>query len=298
MRSKRILSLLVTALLILTSRSCSRGKRGVKEIRTRPIPVMVTTPRIGTIEKPIFLTAYVRGIREVKVYPDLPGKFQRFAVKQGEKVEKDTPILFLVRGIPGLNYPPVQVKAPVSGIVNLRPLEEGQYVTPQMPVATIFDTDSLRVIFHVPEKFAYNLKKGDWIKVKTGKGGWEKAKVIWKSSLLDQVSHTREVHAVTKSGDSALLPGAITEVEIPVVKRSHVLLIPANAILEEALPCVFVVKSGIAHKRVVKPGITNLKETEITEGLSEADTVVIRGQNLLKEGQPVAIKGIEGGKVE
>lgn len=296
MNKKGFLFALTLLFIILMSLSCSKsgGEKRAQRSKVQSIPVIVTTPRLGDIEKSLFLTAFVKGKREVTVYPDLPGKFQKFGVKQGEKVKKDTPILWLLRDIPGLNYPPVAVKAPVSGVVNLLPLEKGQYVVPKMPVATIFDTDTLKVIFRMPEKYAYTVKTGEWVKVKTVSGEWEKAKIFWMSSLLDPMSHTREVHAMMKSNEHTPLPGAITQVKVPVLKRSKVLVLPSNAILEEVLPYVFVVRSGVAHKKVVKLGISNLKETEIRDGLTQQDTVVIRGQNLLREGHTVTIEKSEG----
>ncbi len=293
-RMKLVLPVLI-ALLLLSS--CSRPSskvKGEKSSKSRTVPVVVTTPRFETIEKPLFLTAIVHGKGEVGVYPDLPGKFKGFAVHQGERVGKDQTIMWLVRDIPGANYPPVPVKAPTSGIVNLLPLEEGQLVTPQIQVATIVKTDSLKVVFHIPEKYAFRVKTGQRVLIETQKGHWMESRIKWMSSLLDAVTHTREAYALLEGKGLGILPGSVVQVKLSVVKKENVMVIPYDAVLKDALSYVYIVKDGIAHKRVVDLGITDFVNVEIRMGLTAEDSVVIVGQQLLKEGQPVKVESEEG----
>ena len=280
---------LISALLILISCKGSKSEVSKGNAKEEAVPVQVKTPIFGKIERPIFLTGKIRGIREVKVFPDLPGKFKKFAVNQGERVNKDQVILWLERDVPGLKYPPIPVKAPVGGIVSLRPLEEGQLITPNTSVATILESDSVKVIFHLPEKYAYQLKVGDLIQVRRRDGSWRKARVIWLSSLLDPISHTREVHAVLPNKGGEFLPGGVCEVKVPVERKEKALLIPLSAVMRDLLPFVFVVDSGIAKKRAVRIGITDFIMVEILDGLSPEDSVVVKGQTLLKEGTPVKV---------
>jgi multidrug efflux pump subunit AcrA (membrane-fusion protein) len=83
----------------------------------------------------------------------------------------------------------------------------------------------------------------------------------------------------------------ITEVKDNIVK------IPASAMVERfGESFVFVVEpdydSGegfVARRRNVKPGILIDGVLEITEGLSPADEIIIRGQTLLQDGAKINV---------
>jgi HlyD family secretion protein len=61
-------------------------------------------------------------------------------------------------------------------------------------------------------------------------------------------------------------------------------------------PYVYVVEDGVAHKRIVKTGITEGAKIEIIEGLKAGENLVVNGMNYLIDGikvEAVVLKDIK-----
>jgi HlyD family secretion protein len=72
--------------------------------------------------------------------------------------------------------------------------------------------------------------------------------------------------------------------------RDGVLVIPSEALLHEGNEMVvYVSDSGVARRRVVRPGYDNGMQCEIKEGLTEKDVVLVGGRGLLRDGVPVEV---------
>ncbi len=82
---------------------------------------------------------------------------------------------------------------------------------------------------------------------------------------------------VTTSQNFELREGLTVTVDIVVASRTNVLLVPNGAVTKEGLKSYVQVvnASGGTEKREVTPGISNWQYTEITNGLSEGEQVVV-----------------------
>src|SRR5690625_7881353 len=56
-----------------------------------------------------------------------------------------------------------EVRAPFDGIVGLTYISEGAYVTPSTRIASLQNTDSVRVDFTIPERYSANVRMGSQI---------------------------------------------------------------------------------------------------------------------------------------
>jgi hypothetical protein len=73
-----------------------------------------------------------------------------------------------------------------------------------------------------------------------------------------------------------LKQGLTVTVSIVVDKRSNVLLVPNRAITRKGQQVsVQVLKDGVAESRSIKTGLSDGQNTEVTQGLSEGEQVVI-----------------------
>ena len=50
------------------------------------------------------------------------------------------------------------IRAPFAGVVGLRSVSEGGYVTPTTPITTLLDDDPVKIDFTIPERFASIVK--------------------------------------------------------------------------------------------------------------------------------------------
>jgi multidrug efflux pump subunit AcrA (membrane-fusion protein) len=76
--------------------------------------------------------------------------------------------------------------------------------------------------------------------------------------------------------DFRLKEGLTVTVNILIEERTNVLLVPGNAIERRVMATyVQVMKDGIIEERAINTGISNWQYTEVTDGLSEGEQVVV-----------------------
>jgi len=78
------------------------------------------------------------------------------------------------------------------------------------------------------------------------------------------------------------------DVEIILAKRENILLIPSSAVMKRKDQYfVFVIENGVARKQEVKIGLEGETETEIAEGLSEKEEIIIEKISEIKDGEKI-----------
>ncbi len=271
---RRLIPLMVA--LILVAQGCRRGKV-VEAQEEKVVPVRVTLPHKGTIEESITLSGVISADPLTPVLPDVPGKFLRYTVSEGQRVKKGQVIAYLDRKMPGMEYREYPVEAPASGRVHLLNIPAGQMVSPQTPIAQIYGRPYLQL--KVPGVYFESIDVGDVVRV-----DGREARIYYKSSMLDPMSSTFEVRAHTDG-----IVGQMVDAEVVVRRAEDALLVPTSAVLGVETRSVFVLENGIARRRVVKVGISNGDWTQILEGLSLSDTVITLGNRNLVDGMKVRV---------
>jgi membrane fusion protein (multidrug efflux system) len=72
--------------------------------------------------------------------------------------------------------------------------------------------------------------------------------------------------------------------------RRGVLLVPKEALTYDAgQPYAFVVRDSTVHRTLLELGLTNPREVEVVAGLAKSDSVVIVGQEGLRDGAKVRV---------
>ena len=158
-------------ILILVIPGLIRARRAAGKVEEEDsgVPVVVTTAKVGDAVKIMSFSSQVQGIEQAQIFPDIPGRFLRFTVEDGQWVKKDQVIAYVEQDIPGVVREPIAVKSTISGLVSLRSVDKGQLIRqqdpmfPDPPLAEVARIDRIKVEFDVPEKFY--IKEGLPIKV-------------------------------------------------------------------------------------------------------------------------------------
>ncbi|HEX6790747.1 MAG TPA: efflux RND transporter periplasmic adaptor subunit [Candidatus Krumholzibacteria bacterium] len=182
------------------------------------------------------------------------------------------------------------IRAPFGGMVGLRSVSEGGYVTPTTPITTLLDDHPVKIDFTVPERFAGNVKKGDVIHFTVeGNRRVFDGTVYALESNIDPETRTLGVRATSPNTDGALVPGAFAEVDVLMPERQAV-TVPAFALVPElGGQKVFLFRGGKAEARPVKTGLRTEERVEIVDGVSAGDTLITSGILQLKTGAPVTL---------
>lgn len=183
-----------------------------------------------------------------------------------------------------------EVRAPYSGVVGLRQISLGAYVSPSTPITTLRATHPLRLDFAVPEQFAALVRSGQRVSFRVqGQTRTYSATVIASEPAISAETRSLKVRAsVAESAQTTLAPGMFAEVSLQLQSRNDALLIPAQAIVPKSRDkIVFVSRNGQAVPTLVKTGTRQADRVEITEGLRPGDTIAVTGTLFLRPNAPL-----------
>jgi membrane fusion protein (multidrug efflux system) len=188
-----------------------------------------------------------------------------------------------------------EIVAPFDGIIGLRYVSEGSYVSSNMLVATMQDIDPIKVEFSVPEKYVKQMKKGIEISALVGDSGEEyKGSVYAVESKIDLETRTIKARAKIPNPHGDLIPGSFAKVDIMLERLPNAIVIPSESIIPEMTgEKVFICVNGKARSVPVKTGIRTETSIQIVEGLNPQDTLVVTGLLQLADGKAVEIKDLK-----
>lgn len=169
-----------------------------------------------------------------------------------------------------------EIRAPFNGIVGLRNVSLGAFVSPTVSVATLQQVNPLKVDFTVPEKYFSSVAKGSTVTF-TVDGSTENfsGKVYAVEPKIDEATRTIKVRALVQNEKQKLLPGGFASIDLDLKKIEGALMVPTQCIIPEARnKKIIVVKDGKADFRIVQTGIRNESYIQITSGVQTGDTVV------------------------
>ncbi|HUL43961.1 MAG TPA: efflux RND transporter periplasmic adaptor subunit [Bacteroidota bacterium] len=185
-----------------------------------------------------------------------------------------------------------RIATPISGIVTARPADVGTYVQRGTVVANVVDISRLKVRLNVAEREVFRLKVGDKVEVTTDVyPGTMFAGAIHTVSAKGDEAHTYPVEIMLDNPRShPLKAGMFAAVRFAELSGSDVLAIPREALLGSMKnPQVYVLSQGTAHVRDIVIGSEYGNLLEVLSGLQEQDSVVVGGQNNLKDNAAVKI---------
>ena len=185
------------------------------------------------------------------------------------------------------------VRPPKAGLINSKNVATGEYAAAGRLIAKLLDVSALYVRFSVPESESARLAKGQKISFTTRIHGDRtfEAEVFWVSQMADPRSRSVDCKARVLDPPADLKPGFTGLVKVVLEQRGDALLVPSTAVLPTERGFVgFVIESGKAKERQLKLGVRTLDDkVEILDGLSEGESLVIRGGSVLQDGKEVEV---------
>jgi membrane fusion protein (multidrug efflux system) len=169
-----------------------------------------------------------------------------------------------------------EIRAPFSGVVGLKNVSNGAYVSPTTSIATLQQIDPLKVDFTVPEKYFSSLTKGDVIKFSIdGSSEIFSGKVFAIEPKIDEATRSIKVRAMVQNSKTKLFPGAFAKIDLGLKTVEGALMVPTQCIIPDARnKKVIVVKGGKAKFVVVETGVRKESNIQIVSGIEPGDTIV------------------------
>ncbi|MCE5300562.1 MAG: efflux RND transporter periplasmic adaptor subunit [Spirochaetia bacterium] len=272
----------------------------LEKSRKKPSDVIFSVNTVKLAKQNITRVMSIQGIVEgdpqVKVYPQVPGKFARNNVSEGQMVNRDDVITYIDRDIVGASYELAPVKAPVSGMVTkLYYIDRGDSVSPQMPVAEIANQDSIKVVFNVGQDDLLKLKKGDRVVISyiNDSAISMEGEVVSVPPVVDKDIMAGTVVVKAPNKGRTMKIGMSVNVDIS-YSQGTAFMVPEKAVLlGDQRSYVYVNKSGTAQSVDVNLDYRLNDTIEITGALAEGDEVITDGSYKLYDGAKVSTAAFE-----
>jgi membrane fusion protein, multidrug efflux system len=193
------------------------------------------------------------------------------------------------------------IHAPFSGVLGIRQVHLGQYLSAGDPVVSLQALDPIYVNFGVPQQEAGQLKAGRRVRltadnldnvVLTGR-------VTALDSVVDETTRNVKVQATFANPNGKLRPGMFVQVEATAGASQSIIALPASAISYAPYgDSVFVVSdmkdpAGKPYRGVrqqfVKLGATRGDQIAVVSGVKAGEEIVTSGVFKLRNGAAVQV---------
>lgn len=183
------------------------------------------------------------------------------------------------------------INAPFSGVLGLKQVSEGSYLSPGTPVVSLVSTNPIHLEFSVPEKYSRSIERGRQVEFTlAGIDHAFEATVIAKEPNIDPETRTMRCKASASNPNGEILPGAYANVSVNLRSFDSTILIPTQAVVPElGGKKVFLYRDGKAEAVSVETGIRQDTDIQVLSGLEEGDTIITTGVLQIRSGAAVTI---------
>jgi RND family efflux transporter MFP subunit len=181
----------------------------------------------------------------------------------------------------------VPIFAPVSGIVTVKDVAEGQKVAPGMPLFTVADLSTIWVEAEFYEYEAASLRIGQeaLLSAPFDPGLSRKGRVTFIYPFLNSESRTLKARLEFKNDTLALKPGMFVDIDL-LLDLGESVVIPDSAVMDSGTRKIVFVQTGSGgfSPREIRTGAISRGKAQVLAGI-EAGENVVTGANFLLDSE-------------
>lgn len=191
-----------------------------------------------------------------------------------------------------------QIRAPYDGVLGLRQVSVGDYLSAGQDLVNLEVLDPLKVDFRIPQKAVSQVRLGQAIELSLDAYPGERFKgtIIALNPRLDEIGRSQAIRAQVDNQEQRLKPGQFVKVSVILAERPQALLIPEEAVMPMGqLLFVNLVVDGKVERRQIRIGQRLRGKAEVVEGLQGDETLISAGWQKVAPGREVrTVKRGEG----
>ena len=194
-----------------------------------------------------------------------------------------------------------QIRAPFSGIVGIRQVDLGQYLSAGDPVVSLQSLHPIYVNFGVPQQAVGQMTLGRKVRTTSGDlgGATFTGRVTALDSVVDETTRNVQVQATLPNPEGKLRPGMFVQTEVVVGANRSVIALPASAVSYAPYgDSMFIVTDlkgpdgqtyrGVRQQFVKVDGARG-DQVAVVAGVQPGDEVVTSGVFKLRNGAAVQV---------
>jgi len=193
------------------------------------------------------------------------------------------------------------IRAPFAGVLGIRQVNLGQYLTAGAPVVPLQSLDPIYVNFAVPQQDSAQMRPGKSVRISVSEAGGAEftGRISAIDSVIDQTTRNVQVQATLPNPGAKLKPGMFVQAQVVLGAPQTVVPLPASAINYAPYgDSVFIVSDmknpqGQSYRgvrqQVVKLGSARGDQIAVLSGLNAGEEVVSSGVFKLRNGAPIQV---------
>ena len=188
-----------------------------------------------------------------------------------------------------------RIRAPFDGVIGLRFVSEGAYISPNTVIATLYNVSPAKIDFAIPGRYSAQVSPGKKIRftIESDMKIYE-GEVYAIEPRIDLDTRTLKIRALADNKKGNLIPGQFVKVELILDSSDNAIMVPTEAVIpEQAGKKVFVLENGKVQEVKVETGIRTANMLEILSGLKQGDTLLTTGILQLRAGMDVQITKLD-----
>ncbi len=188
------------------------------------------------------------------------------------------------------------ITAPISGQITAKNVEVGAELNPGQVIASISQTDKVKVTINLPSEDIYQIKLGQEVLINQD----IKAEITNIAPSANQQTKKVEVEILVDNKNNQLIPGTFVDVKIKknnqTTIENGIIRIPLEAvIITQTESFVYLVETNesnnlIAKKQIVTLGDSQANLIEIESGLKIGDEIIMAGSKSIENASLIKIK--------
>jgi RND family efflux transporter MFP subunit len=190
-----------------------------------------------------------------------------------------------------LNLERCAIRAPISGIVNSRYVDKGQYINLSEKIIEIIQMDKVKAVVGIPESDvdAVRTLKHFNVTIDALNKSFQASR-YFLSKTADTTARLYNLEMTIHNADYQILPDMFVRVEIVKREIENGIIAPLYSILtRNNQRLAFIEREGHAHVCQVELGLQEKWHIEIKKGLNIGDRLIVMGHRDVSDGQPVNV---------
>lgn len=183
------------------------------------------------------------------------------------------------------------ITAPFDGLIGLRTVSVGDYVSPGTDLVPLESIDPLKVDFRIPEQFLASVHIGTRLSLSFDAlpGQVRQGEVAAISPVIDVGGRSILLRADVPNTDDALRPGMFARVQLQFADKQS-LVVPETALVPAGeTQYLFRVQQDHVQRLAVDVGQRRDGMVEILGGVQEGDQIVVSGLQKVQDGTQVQV---------
>lgn len=187
-----------------------------------------------------------------------------------------------------------EIRAPFSGVIGLRNVSKGAFVSQTSVLATIQQVQSLKVDFVLPETYASAVYQGKKVEVVNDLGKHFDATISGVEPQVNTATRNLKIRALVSVQTKELSPGAFVRVVFNEGESKPRIFVPSNCIIPETrYKKLAVIKNNAVEMTVIETGVRTGDNVEVISGIEVGDTFAINGILFLKPGSDIKVRNVK-----